>query len=76
MELGTPVRQPTAGVRLDDLGFAKRQIETTIAGGNVPERQQQLSLLHLQARLTRTGQSFGHQRKTIISFVSCGRYFF
>ena len=34
MEMGTPVSQPTAGVLLDDLGFAKRQIEKTIAGGS------------------------------------------
>ena len=56
LEMGTPVNQPIAGVLLDDLGFAKRQIEKTIDGGNVPERQQQLSSLHLQARLTRAGQ--------------------
>jgi hypothetical protein len=36
-ELHCFVRQPTTGVLLDDLGFAKRQIEKTIAGGNVPE---------------------------------------
>ena len=45
MEMGTPVSQPTAGVLLDDLGFAKRQIEKTIAGGNVPERNQQFEII-------------------------------
>ena len=44
-ELGTPVSQPTAGVLLGDLGFAKRQIEKTIAGGNVPERSRQFELI-------------------------------
>lgn len=44
-EMGTPVSQPTAGALLDDLGFAKRQIEKTIAGGEVPERNQQFEII-------------------------------
>jgi hypothetical protein len=44
-EMGTPVSQPTAGRLLEDHGFAKRQIEKTIAGGNVPERNQQFEII-------------------------------
>ena len=44
-EMGTPISQPTVGRLLDDLGFAKRQIEKTIAGGNVPERNQQFEII-------------------------------
>jgi arginine repressor len=44
-EMGTPVSQPTAGRLLKDHGFAKRQIEKTIAGGNVPERNQQFEII-------------------------------
>ena len=44
-EMGTPVSQPTAGALLDDLGFTKRQIEKTIAGGKVPERNQQFEII-------------------------------
>jgi hypothetical protein len=44
-EMGTPVSQPTAGRLLEEYGFAKRQIEKTIAGGNVPERNQQFEII-------------------------------
>jgi len=30
---------------LEEYGFAKRQIEKTIAGGNVPERNQQFEII-------------------------------
>jgi hypothetical protein len=39
--MGTPVSQPTVKQILDDHGFAKRQIEKTIPGGSVPDRNQQ-----------------------------------
>jgi hypothetical protein len=44
-EMGTPVSQPTAGRLLEEHGFANRQIEKTIAGGNVPERNQQFEII-------------------------------
>jgi hypothetical protein len=39
--LGTPVTSPTVRSLLDELGFAKRKIEKCLAGGSVPDRNQQ-----------------------------------
>lgn len=40
-QMGTPVSPPTVAALLDELGFAKRQIKKSMAGGSVPDRNQQ-----------------------------------
>jgi hypothetical protein len=42
---GTPVSPPTVKNLLNDNGFSKRQIHKSLAGGSVPERNQQFELL-------------------------------
>ena len=45
-QLGTPVSPPTVKKLLDENGFAKRQILKTLAGGTVPERNQQFERIN------------------------------
>lgn len=45
--LGTPISSPTVGRLLEENGFAKRQIEKTLAGGSVPQRNQPFE--HIEA---------------------------
>jgi len=45
--MGTPISSPTVGRLLEEHGFAKRQIEKTLAGGSVPARNQQFE--HIEA---------------------------
>jgi hypothetical protein len=42
---GTPISPPTVKKLLNENGFSKRQIVKSIAGGSVPQRNQQFELL-------------------------------